>query len=414
MIPRNVQRALVVALALAAAPAAAQDATEQAKILFNAGAQAYEAGKYPAAIQAFAEAYRLAPRPGILFSMAQAYRRQYTADKQPANLRAAIKHYRDYIAKVEQGGRRADAVQALSELEPIAERLGAADAAAAAPPPERKAATQIMVSAQTKEATIALDGGKPVEAPLIAEVKPGKHTIVIDAPGYFPEEREVQAAPGGVVALDIAMREKPGLLTIATVGGADVSIDGRLTAQTPLAQPIELTPGRHFVAVTKRGHKAFAEDIEIGRGETKRIDAKVEITGQRIGAYVLMGVTGAGVAAGGVVAWLAMREQRDAQDLDTKRQKTGGLTTAELGQYQAHQRNRDELRRAAGIALGGAFVVGATAVMLAVFDVPTVTAAKRDGAPKPTTPTPRERSMEVAATPIITPGFYGASFSARF
>jgi len=408
-------RALALALLLAAAPAAAQGATEQAKILFNAGAQAYEAGKYLAAVQAFAEAYRLSPRSGILFSMAQAYRRQYTADKRPAHLLAAIKHYREYIAKVEQGGRRSDAVQALSELEPMAERLGgAANAPAPAPALERKAATQIMVSAQTKEAMITLDGGKPAEAPLIAEVAPGTHKIVIEAPGYFPESRDVKAAPGGVVALDIAMREKPGLLTITAVGGADVSVDGRLTATTPLAQPIELTPGRHFVTVIKRGHKAFAEDLEIGRGEAKRIDAKIETTGQRIGAYVLMGVTGAGVAAGGVLAWLAVREQRDAQTLDDRRLKTGALSTDELSQYQGHVQGRDDLRRAAGVALGGAFVVGATAVLLAVFDVPTVTASKRDAAPKPATTAPRERSMEMSAVPIVVPGFYGASFTARF
>lgn len=412
---RITEHAIALALTLLAAPAAAQSATEQAKVIFNAGAQAYEAGKYTAAIQAFTEAYRLAPRPGIQFSIAQAYRRQYTADKQPANLRAAIQHYRGYIAKVEQGGRRADAIQALSELEPMAERLGAtAEAAAAAPPPERKAATQIMVSAQTKDATIALDGAKSCEAPLIAEVKPGKHKIVVEAPGYFPEEREVQAAPGGVLALDIVMREKPGLLTVATVGGADVSIDGRLIATTPLTQPIEVTPGHHFVAVTKRGYKPFSDDIDVGRGEQKRIDAPVAVTGQRKGAYALMGVGAAGVAAGGLFAWFAANEQKAAQTLDDRRQRDGALTVDELTQYQDHVKKRDGFRSIAGIALGGAFVVGATAVMLAVFDMPTVSAAKRDTAPKPATPAPRERSMEMGAMPIIMPGFYGASFAARF
>ncbi|MFT3772199.1 MAG: PEGA domain-containing protein [Minicystis sp.] len=405
---------IALAVLLAALPAAAQDATEQAKVMFNAGAQAYEAGKYPAAVQAFTEAYRLSPRPGILFSIAQAYRRQYTADKQPVNLRAAIKHYRDYVAKVEQGGRRADAVQALSELEPMAERLGAAGEAAA-PPPVAKPQTQLMVSAQTKEALIALDGGKPVEAPLIAEVKPGKHRIHVEAPGFFPEDREVQAADGGVVALDISMREKPGLLTVVARDGTDVSIDGRVAATTPLARPIEVAPGRHFVALTKRGYKAITEDVDIGRGETKRVDGHLEMTGQRVGAYVLMGIGAAAVVSGGVLAGLAVREQRAAQTLDEKRLKTGALTLVDFADYQRHVRTRDDLRRAGGVALGGGVVLGATAVMLAVFDQPVINGARRDAASRPGAPAPvKDRPMEISAAPILLPGFYGASFTGSF
>jgi hypothetical protein len=410
---RKLVTAAAFAAALAPLSALAQDATEQARMLFNAGAQAYEAGKYPAAIQAFNEAYKLTARPGILFSLAQAYRRQYTADKQPANLMAAIKHYREYIAKVEQGGRRADAIAALGELEPMAERMGAA-AAAPPPPPERKPQTQIMVSTQTKDASIALDGGKPVEAPLIAEVKPGKHKVQVSAPGFFPEEREI-AAGEGIVALDIALREKPGLLTVVAKGGADVSIDGRLVATTPLDRPIEVAPGRRYVVVQKRGHRPVAEDVDLGRGESKRLDVNLDVTNQRIGAYVLMGVGAAGIVGGGAVAGLAVYEQHKAQDLDTRRQKQGGLSSSELKDYNQAKSMRDDMRRVAGGLLGGAFAVGVTGVLLAVFDSPAVGATtRRDEAPKPEKPAPRERSMEMAAVPIVTPGFYGLSVSARF
>ncbi|MCC6555252.1 MAG: hypothetical protein IT372_19995, partial [Polyangiaceae bacterium] len=108
-------------LLAAAAPAPAQgDPTAQAKVLFNAGAQAYERTQFTAAIQAFEEAYKLAPRPGVLFSIAQAYRRRYTVDKRPGDLQIAIARYRAYLDTVPEGGRRKDAVQALAELEPIA------------------------------------------------------------------------------------------------------------------------------------------------------------------------------------------------------------------------------------------------------------------------------------------------------
>lgn len=409
----SLPRSVALALLLVAAPAAAQDATQQAKELFNGGAQAYEAGKYPAAIQAFTEAYRLAPRPGILFSLAQAHRKQYNLDHQPAQLREAVRLYREYIGKVESGGRRGDAVQALAELDPLYEKLGAADAAPA--PDERKPVTRLMVSAQTKEATIALDGGKPVEAPLIAEVKPGKHTVSVAAPGYLPEEREVQAAEGGVVALDIPLREQPGLLSVRARDGAEVAIDGRTAATTPLSRPLEITPGRHFIAVTRRGFRPFAEDVDVGRGEAKTLTVHLEVTAQSTAAAVLIGVGAAGLVTGGVLAAVAVVQQGKAQDLDDQRLTQGGLTLGNLAQYNSYVSMRDTLRTASGVTLGGAALVGLTGALLTVFDHPVVSAGVRsDDGPKPATPAPRERPMEVVAMPLMGPGMLGAGLSGRF
>lgn len=415
MKPRGLEWLLAAGLLVAtASPARAQDATQQAKTLFDVGAQAYQAGNFQAAIQAFGEAYRLAPRAGILFSMAQAHRRQYFIGKRPEHLREALRAYREYVAKVEQGGRRAEAAQAIAELEPMAERLDKTPEASR-PPPEVKPQTRVMVTSQTRDATIALDGARAVELPLIAEVKPGKHTLEVSAPGYFPEKREIQAADGGVVALDIPLRERPSVLTIAAGAGADVTIDGRLSGATPLAKPIELTPGSHLVSLTKGGHRAFAEEIDLGRGEARTLTVKLEQTPQRIASYMLIGVGAAGAVAGGVLAGFAVREQKLAQDIDAQREK-GGLAEAKIADYDEHRAARDEYRRAAGIALGGALLVGGTGLLLFVFDRPGATAAprRRDDAPKPAAPQPRDAPMEMSAVPLIGPGLYGASLSGRF
>jgi len=59
-------------------PAWAQiDAVERAKASFKAGAAAYAAGEYLAAIQALDAAYSQTPIPAIAFSLAQAERKQY-------------------------------------------------------------------------------------------------------------------------------------------------------------------------------------------------------------------------------------------------------------------------------------------------------------------------------------------------
>ena len=97
----------------------------RAKELFDAGAREYEAGRYDGAIQAFEQAYKLAPRDGIVFSIAQAHRRQYTKTRDKHHLVQAVALYKEYIDKVKSGGRVADAVKALGDIEPLAAALGA-------------------------------------------------------------------------------------------------------------------------------------------------------------------------------------------------------------------------------------------------------------------------------------------------
>src|SRR6187399_1040248 len=103
--------AVVLVLASLAAPARA-DTMSDAKNFFKAGAAAYTAGDYLAAIQALDAAYRLTPLPGVAFSLAQAERRQYFVSREPAHLVRAIELYRVYLKQVASGGRRADATDA--------------------------------------------------------------------------------------------------------------------------------------------------------------------------------------------------------------------------------------------------------------------------------------------------------------
>lgn len=418
------KRAFLLGLTLSAplflgTPARAADPPDQGKTLFNAGAQAYAAGQFTAAIQAFDESYRISSRPGVLFSIAQAHRRQYYVDKRPEHLKSAIQYYRDYLAKVTDGGRRADAAQALSELEPLSERLGSSPAAAPAPaaPPE----TRLMVSSPTRGATVSVDKGKALEAPLITEIKPGKHALHLTAEGYFDEDREINASAGGVAALDIALRERPGQLVIKARSGAQVTIDGRYVATTPLPRALEIEPGRHLIALAMNGYHAHTEEIDVGRAETKTLDVSLGATKQRVASYVLLGTGAAGILVGGVFAGLAARQQSLAQDIETQRQTKAydcRDTTAECP-TQAYQRavnRRDALRPVAGVALTAGALVAATGAVLFLFDQPSLDAraARSDSRPRPTAPPPKDAPMEMSAAPAIGPGFYGGALTGRF
>jgi PEGA domain-containing protein len=421
------KRSLLLGLGLALAtplllarPAHAADAPDQGKTLFTAGASAYAAGQFNAAIQAFDESYRLEPRPGVLFSIAQAHRRQYYVDKRPEHLKLAIQNYRDYLSKVSDGGRRADAAQALSELEPIADRLGAS-AATAPPAPAAPPETRLMVSSPTREATVSVDNGKAMEAPLITEIKPGKHALHLTAPGYFDEDREINASAGGVAALDIALRERPGLLVIKARDGAQLTIDGRYVATTPLPRALEIDAGHHLIALAKNGYYAHTEEIDVGRAETKTLEVNLASTKQRVASYVLLGTGAAGILVGGVFAGLAAHQQSLAEAINTQRQARAydcRDTTVECPTkaYQHAVDQRNQLRPIAGVALTAGAVVAATGAVLFLFDQPSLDArpARSDSKPRPATPLPTAAPLEISAAPAIGPGFYGGSFVGRF
>lgn len=410
-------------LTTSTARAQAED-VQKARTYFNAGAQAYEAGEFLAAIQAFDQAYKYSPRPAILFSAAQAYRRQYFIDKNAQHLQLAIKNYRSYLAKVAEGGRRADAAQALSELEPIAARL----AASAAPDPENPEApapptpapmvqqTRLMVSSQTKGTQVQLDGGKTKQAPLIAEVKPGKHKVTLSAPGYFPEEREVQAAEGAIVAVDVRLRPQPAKVRINAEDGAEVRVDGRPVGVTPLAAPVELDAGPHLITVSRTGREPFSKELDLSRGEQRTLNVDLDSTTQRTVSYVVLGTGVAGLLTGGVFTFLSLRQESKAQDIDSSR-GSANITRDQLLAYDDHVAKRDDFRTAAIISYSAGALLTATSVLLMSFDDPKISLDQRERGPKTQTPEEEvvpEPSMEMSASPFWAPGTFGGALQGRF
>ncbi|AKT39936.1 PEGA domain-containing protein [Chondromyces crocatus] len=421
----KVWRSVVAAIAISLMtwPVQAQgDPVTQAKSLFNAGAQAYERAQYPAAIQAFEEAYRLSPRPGILFSIAQAERRQYYVDKQPEHVLKAITLYNEYLASVPQGGRRSDVVQALAELEPIAARLEAAQRetpgpAPAPPPAPPKRQTQLMISSTIEGAVLSMDGGEAKELPFIEEVKAGKHRVKVSAPGYFDDEREIVAPEGGVVALDVTMRERPARLFVKTDAQAEVSIDGRVVGEAPLVQPVDIPAGKHLVTITRGGRKPFSRELQLERGELMTVDAPLDRTMQRYLSYGLFSVGVAGLVVGGAFGGLALREQGIAQEI-YDRTAQGNVLSAEREALLSAIEQRNRWREVSSATAVSGAVLGAAGVLLYLLDNPTIA---RTPAPEvsPKAPTPRkprrsEPFMEVLPAPLISPDLKGAMVEVRF
>jgi tetratricopeptide (TPR) repeat protein len=367
---RSIVVSLVVLSAAATARAQGVDpaARASAEQKFRAGEQAYNAGKYADAALAFEDAWKVLPLPAIAFSAAQAYRLQYFTDKKPGYLKRAIELYRVYLDKVPEGGRRTDASTSLAELEPLLARIEEQSGKVKAEVMQ-VSTTQLMISTSIEGAQVSIDGAAPSAAPVVREVEPGEHAIAVSADGYFPVEQKKTAVKGELVVFEIELKEKPALVKLRTDAGAEVTVDGRPAGATPLSRPLELSAGKHFVAVIKRGRHAWSREIEVARGEELELQASLEKTTQRTVSYWVMGASAATIAAAGVYGYLAWSDDSDASDL-LARIDAGNTTSADLVRYRELVQSRDDNRDTMFTLLAAGGALATTGVLLYLIDTP--------------------------------------------
>jgi hypothetical protein len=358
---------LIVSLLLTTSSVLAQN-REESKRFFRAGERAFNAGQYEMAADAFEQSYKLLPLAPIAFSTAQAHRLQYFVDKEPARLKRAVDLYRKYLAEVGQGGRRADAATSLAELEPILARIEAQGTVTAV---AQKTVTRLLVSSSVVDASVSVDGAEAKAVPLALQVTAGSHSIKVTAKGYFPYEGKAEVFEGQFRVVEVDLKPMPALVNLRAESGAQVSVDGRLVATTPLARPLELTAGSHLITVLRRGRKAWAKEVTVERGQQMELSADLATSGRRKASLWVLGASGVaflgatGFAVGAAVA------NSDADELLQKSRNEGALTPAEVAAYDEARADRNERRTAALVFGGVGLAVAAAGVVLFFMDTPT-------------------------------------------
>jgi tetratricopeptide (TPR) repeat protein len=376
----------------------------KAKTLFAAGGKSYEKGDYAAAIQAFERSYTLSGRPSVLFSLGQAYKKRFAESQDQRHRAASIENLRAYLAAVPTGGRRADAIRALEDLgqrDPGPSGTGSTQAAV-----ERK--TILSIDSPTPGALISIDGGEGAPPQVDAEVAPGRHTIKVSAPGFIEQEFVMQALPGQTEAETYALEEAPVSLVLTIPSGATVHIDGRDQGES---SKLSVSPGRHFLSISKSGYQSFGKLIEAQGGESREIAIDLTTTVQRDASLGLMIAGGATMIGGGSILALAFLAQTDAQAIEEERLSTG-ITSDQNEAYNEHVARRD-LLRAAGVLVGGvgsvAFLAGGAMFFLdrqGPLPVPI-----DEGKRKAPVSTP---SVELTFAPVVAPDEVGLFVGGRF
>jgi len=363
--------AALVAMTLVAPPAIAQGPgggassadVDRAKDSFRVGAAAYAAGEYLAAITALDSAYALAPLPAIAFSLAQAERRQYFVDRKPEHLTRSAALFRRYLEQVPTGGRRADAIDALAQLAPLL--AAPAPALTAAPP--RAPSTRLLVIAETPGARVWIDDTELVGT-FIREVEPGKHRVVVRAPGFHEARRDVVAVPGELIPVSMALAELPGTLEIAAPLDAEIFVDGAFASLGGARVVLSVSSGTHRVSAVQTGYRTSTQEVELERGGREKLRFELEPTAQRITSNVLLVGGAVALGAGTALAVLAVQSEGAAQGFLDKLQTERNGSPAELVRYQADVQRRNRYRLMAGVNFAASIGLLVTGLFLHELD----------------------------------------------
>ena len=408
---RSVAVIVVVVLGLAAGAHADRKSAER---YFRAGEKAYKAQNFDAAAENFDRAYEAFPAPEIAFSAAQAHRRQYRVETAPAvaaeHAKKAVALYRVYLAKVNKGGRVADAADSLGEMLRELDRLGISEkAAAAAPePPRRRTALGITVvfadqttssamqeidedADEAQRVTTTIDG-KPVAPDELTEIEPGEHVVRAEADGYLPAERKIKVIKDTEDFENLELLPRPARITLTTEAGARIVVDGR-PAGIALAAPIELPAGTHVITVSRRGREPVTRELTVSRGEERTVALPLEqTTRRRIVPFVLVASGGLAVLTlAGFVPWLYFENR--AEDLHAQLGQ-GDQPRSVVESYNDAIDRRDMVKSGMWISGGAALAVAAAGVALYYFDTPSTEGTR--------------------VTPVVTAGGAGAVISGSF
>ena len=397
--------------AIASAKEPTPDEVDRARTFFSAGAQAYSAARYAEAARSFEQAYELAPRPQLAFSLAQAERKEFFAGNDASFLRRAIQHYKAYLDQVPSGGRRSEATEAKADLEARLARLDPAQAAASTAPPKKEKA-RVTVYSATAGAQASVDAGPAQELPFFGDLSPGKHKVRVFAEGYFDAEREVSGDKLVDQPVDLPLKERPSLVTVALDSRADIYIDGRIVATAPVSRPIEVAPGPHVISVSANGKKPLSVDVDLPRGKPYRFEPALEPSGQRIVAYSMLGVGAVGLVTGAVFSVLSLGQEGHAKNI-LDEGASGNITADKLQSYNNSIDRRDSYRTVSIVSLSAGAAFAAGGALLYFMDRPTISVVP----PRSVEPSPAPRTnqpTDLTASPVVGPGIWGASMSARF
>jgi eukaryotic-like serine/threonine-protein kinase len=175
-----------------------------------------------------------------------------------------------------------------------------APAAPVAPPAPSEG--QLAVSSVPTGASVEIEGrpGQSWNAPqTVPGLAPGTYKVTFSMPGYAPETRSIQVAPGSRTPVDVRLNPVKGFLTLAgSPSGAAVFINGRDTGKvTPIEFLVE--PGTQSIALRKSGYLDATTELKLVAGQSANYAPSLMAAGRTDNIQLVNGGMGKVFGGGG-------------------------------------------------------------------------------------------------------------------
>ena len=210
-------------------------------------------------------------------------------------------------------------------------------------------------------ATITIDGQPAVLEHGGVAVPPGAHALVAKAAGYHDKDLAIPADRGADYKVAVELAPVGAMLDVADApAGADIVVDGKRVATTPLHEPVEVPPGEHAVELRAGGFRAVHETgTFVGDGHV-RLHVGALRPDNRRRAYLVAGGTVLALGVGGWASVVAL-DRHDAYETQARQP---GVTPNNPTLRALHD-SGDHYALAADVGLGlGILGVAATTYLL--------------------------------------------------
>jgi len=240
----NLRRTLpgALALALAAAPARADDTADEADLQFELGNTAYRDRSFLSALEHFLASNRLVPNRNVVYNIARAY-------EQLSRFADAHRYYTQALEGEADASAREGIRQALARIAPFVAVL--------------------RVATEPPGATIYIDRrdlGPRGLSPRAMAFAPGRYRVIAELEGHESATSElIELRTGQEVPVALRLARILGRVRVeGAASGAAVRVDGE---QGPILGNVpcefDLPPGRHRLFVAAEGFQTATEDVDV-------------------------------------------------------------------------------------------------------------------------------------------------------
>ncbi len=325
--------ALLLALALTA-PAWADNTADEADVAFDLGNRAYAKRDYGGALASYFLSYRLVPNRNVLFNIARCYEALDKLDEayrywndlyvdpslpeaDKGDVKAALRRLAPKVALVtitstppgaelfvdrKDLGSRGQTPQTIA-VSPGAHTLllelpgyqpASVKVSVARGKEAKQAATlerivgTVTLTGTPEGAVVRETGDGPAlgQLPATLSFPPGQRLLVVQAPGFLPQQLLVEVQAHGAFTAKVALTEKPQptgkVVVTANRSNAAVIVDGRQSGFTPTV--LTLPVGTHRVEVTTDEVTPLVQDVTVTEDSETRIDTELRYAPPKVSA----------------------------------------------------------------------------------------------------------------------------------